>query len=38
MERIFRRTLQKSPNDQDNHNDVVTHLESDILGVNSNGP
>ena len=31
MTRIHRRTIQKSLNDWDNHDDVVTHLEPDIL-------
>ena len=31
MERIHRRTVQKNLHDQDNHNDVITHLEPDIL-------
>ena len=31
MARIHRRTLQKCLNDLNNHNDVVTHLEPDIL-------
>ena len=31
MARIHRRTVQKDLNDLDNHNDVLTHLESDIL-------
>ena len=31
MARIHRRTLQKNLHDQDNHDDVITHLESDIL-------
>ena len=31
MERIHRRTVQKIPHDQDNHNGVITHLEPDIL-------
>ena len=29
MARIHRRTIQKIPNDPDNHDDVITHLESD---------
>ena len=29
--RIHRRDIQKSLNDLDNHNGVVTHLEPDIL-------
>ena len=31
--RIHRRTVQKkkNPNDPDNHDDVITHLEPDIL-------
>ena len=31
MTRIHRRTIQKSLNDLDNHEGVVTHLKSDIL-------
>ena len=31
MARIHRRTIQKSLNDPDNHNGVITHLEPDIL-------
>ena len=31
MARIHRRTIQKSLNDPDNHDGVVTHLEQDIL-------
>ena len=31
MARIYRRTVQKGLNDQDNHDGVVTHLEPDIL-------
>ena len=31
MARIHRRTVQKYINDPDNHNDVITHLEPDIL-------
>ena len=31
MARIYRRTIQKSLNDPDNHNGVDTHLEPDIL-------
>ena len=31
MARIHRRTIQKGHNDPDNHDGVVTHLESDIL-------
>ena len=31
MARIHRRTVQKSLNDPDNHDGVVTHLEPDIL-------
>ena len=31
MARIYRRTIQKSLKDPDNHDGVVTHLESDIL-------
>ena len=31
MARIHRRTLQRSLNDPDNHNGVVTHLEPDVL-------
>ena len=31
MTRIHRRTIQKGFNDSDNHDDVVTHLESYIL-------
>ena len=30
MARIHRRTVQKALNDWDNHNGVVTHLESDM--------
>ena len=29
--RIHRRTVQKDPNDPDNHDGMVTHLELDIL-------
>ena len=29
--RIYGRTVPKSPNDPDNHNGVITHLEPDIL-------
>ena len=28
---IYRRTIQKGFNDQDNHNGVITHLEPDTL-------
>ena len=31
MARIHRRTVQKDLHNQDNHNDVITHLEPDIL-------
>ena len=31
MARIHRKTVQKDHHDQDNHNSVITHLESDIL-------
>ena len=31
MAGIHRRTVQKDPQDQDNHNGVITHLEPDIL-------
>ena len=31
MTRIHRRTIQKDLQDQDNHDDVITHLEPDIL-------
>ena len=31
MARIHRRTIQESLNDPDNHDDIVTHLEPDIL-------
>ena len=31
MARIHRRTIQKSSHDPDNHNGVITHLETDIL-------
>ena len=31
MERIHRRTVQKDLQDQDNHDDVITNLEPDIL-------
>ena len=31
MVRIYRRTIQKDLNDPNNHNGVITHLESDIL-------
>ena len=31
MVKIHRRTVQKYLNDPDNHNDVITHLEPDIL-------
>ena len=31
MPRIHRRTIQKNLNDPVNHNDVITHLEPDIL-------
>ena len=27
----YTRIIQKNPNDPDNHNDVITHLESDTL-------
>ena len=27
----YTRIIQKNPNDPDNHNDVITHLEPDIL-------
>ena len=30
MARIHRKTVQKDHHDQDNHNSVITHLESDI--------
>ena len=29
--RIHRRTIQKRPDDPDNHDGVMTHMESDIL-------
>ena len=32
------RTGQKSPNDQDNHDGVITHLEPDILECEIKGP
>ena len=32
MAKIYRRNIQKSLHDPDNHNSVITHLESDILG------
>ena len=32
MKRIHKRTIQKSLNDPDNHNGVITQLEPDILG------
>ena len=32
MARICRRTIQKSLNDLDNHDDVVTYLEAENLG------
>ena len=32
MARIHRRTVQKDLQDPDNHNGVITHLETDILG------
>ena len=39
MARIHRRTVQKKAlNDPVNHNDVVTHLESDILEYNVKEP
>ena len=31
MARIHRRTVQNDPHDQDNHDGMITHLESDIL-------
>ena len=31
MARIHRRTIQKRSHDPDNHNGVITHLETDIL-------
>ena len=31
MARIHRKTVQKNLSDPDNHNGVITHLESDIL-------
>ena len=31
MARIHRRTVQKDLQDPDNHDDVITHLETDIL-------
>ena len=31
MARIHRRTIQKHPNDPDNHDGMITHLEPDIL-------
>ena len=31
MARIHRRTVQKDLHDSDNHNDVITHLEPNIL-------
>ena len=31
MVRIYRRTIQKSLKDPDNHNHVITYLEADIL-------
>ena len=31
MATIHRRTIEKDPHDPDNHNDVITHLEPDIL-------
>ena len=31
MTRIHRRTIQKNLHDPDNHDGVITHLESDIL-------
>ena len=31
MARIHRRTIKSDLHDQDNHNDVITHLEPDIL-------
>ena len=31
MVRKYRRTIQKDLHDSDNHNGVITHLESDIL-------
>ena len=31
MARIHRRTIEKDLHDPDNHNDVITHLEPDIL-------
>ena len=37
MVRIHRRTIQKGLNDSDNHDGVITHLESDVLGYKSSG-
>ena len=37
MARIHRKTIQQSLKDPDNHNSVVTHLESDILVSKSSG-
>ena len=34
---MHRRTIQKSLNDLDNHEDVMTDLEPDIWSVKSNG-
>ena len=31
MEKIHRRTIQKDPHDQDNHDGMITHPEPDIL-------
>ena len=40
MASIHRRTIQKDPNDPDNHKGVITHLEPDFLECNakSSGP
>ena len=32
MARVCEKLYKKDPNDPDNHDDVVTHLEPDILG------
>ena len=39
MARIHRRTIKKKGfNDSNNHDDVVTHLEPDILECKASGP
>ena len=37
MARIHRRTVQKRSSNPDNHDDVITHLEPDILGCEVKG-